>query len=496
MDPSPTPGRPSGRRRQGAPLLVRLATASVSAVILHGRINLLASELRHQRHHCTAPGTCALLPAPLSRPLARAPSTSSDRWHQAQSSVSILTEPVERPLSRYLYKKDSFYNRIVPDWDLQFKTMQQQFFYEGDFSLFVKELTDDGAVVQDITTGAFGWVPKAEFGTCRDLLPGDTIHGARCTFLDNTVIESPDPEILRMQTGIVYEWDEANGEGYIIPSEGQDAWNMIRVLRRDIRWHDSRRLFPGQFVQFDTALPDEVPIEANDDPSSPFALKVRGLEVRFSLASAYDLIPEGGQADELLLEGAAPLPDEESSPPQLESGEEDSVALQATSESEAVDTSMEVHLEKRDAFPVSPARPELKRQKKAHPLLQRFAAEAPAVAEAESPSWLWEPQLDYLKEERYDPIIPIQIQKPKLKPKRIRILTHEEAVKRGDTWQEAKQRQGARDFQKLMPPGRAQVERMSRGRHLRNIAREKAEIRFAKKRLATYLKQRNKKLQQ
>ena len=77
----------------------------------------------------------------------------------------------------------------------------------------------------------------------------------RCIHFDNTIIQSrslisvrsqdgcgvarrgPDPTILRLQTGIVFEWDEvclvengsrhgssvreANGEGYILPSEEQ-----------------------------------------------------------------------------------------------------------------------------------------------------------------------------------------------------------------------------------------------------------------------------------
>jgi len=30
----------------------------------------------------------------------------------------------------------------------------------GDFSLLIKEITDEGAIVQDVTTGVYGFVPE------------------------------------------------------------------------------------------------------------------------------------------------------------------------------------------------------------------------------------------------------------------------------------------------------------------------------------------------
>jgi len=373
----------------------------------------------------------------------------------------MLQEPVERPLSRYLHKKDDYYNRIVPDWDLQLKTVEQQYHYQGDFSLLIKEITDEGAIVQDVTTGVYGFVPEEHLGDM-ELIPGDTVQGGRCNYVDTTVIQSPDPKMLRMQSGIVFEWDEENGEGFIIPSEDQDAFRMIRVLRRDIRWHDSRRLFPGQFVQFDTAFPEEVPVSSDLDPAAPVALRVRGLEIRFSLEEAYEMIPEGSREPQLL-EATAPKQLEDGSPgnedeeveepklaPDLATDLVPAAASLAATPSRAV-----------PAFPVTPGRPELQRQKKVHPLLQSFAKEEPQLAEAESPSWLWQPQLDYLKEERYDPIVPVQLRQMPVRQKRKRILVHEVAHERGDTWQEPAQRKFNKLWDKMKPPGRREAERIS-----------------------------------
>lgn len=394
---------------------------------------------------------------------------------------------MERPLSRYLHKEDSHYNRVVPDWDLQFKTLEQQYLYEGDFSLLIKEVTEEGAVVQDVTTGVFGFLPEANFGSIgTDLLPGDVVNGAKCIYLDNSIIQSPDPSVLRLQTGVVFEWDEAAGEGYIVPSEEQDAFNMIRALRRDIRWHDSRRLFPGQFVQFETALPHEVPVISEENPRAPLALRVRGLEVRFSLEDAYELIPEGA-AEPLVLEA-------DKAPYQLpEISEADDLRLgggKDVSQAPATDIVAKKEMTpQRDAFPVSPARPELAAKKKVHPLLQRFAEEQPLLAEAESPSWMWQPHLEYLKEERYDPIVPIQLRKMPVKPKRIRILSHEVALDRGDTWQEAAQRRGLRLWDKQKPPGRKQQEYLSQKLHLEKTRATAERIRRRKLKLAAFEKQ-------
>ncbi|CAE7306974.1 unnamed protein product [Symbiodinium natans] len=66
---------------------------------------------------------------------------------------------------------------------------------------------------------------------------------------------------------------------------------------------------------------------------------------------------------------------------------------------------------------------------------------------------MWQPHLEYLKEERYDPIVPVQLRKMPAKPKRIRILAHEVALERGDTWQEGAQRRGLRLWNKMKPPG-------------------------------------------
>ena len=58
-------------------------------------------------------------------------------------------DPVERPLDRYLMRHDGYYNRIVPDWNLQFKTAQQSQLYGDPFAVYVREATDEGCIVQD-----------------------------------------------------------------------------------------------------------------------------------------------------------------------------------------------------------------------------------------------------------------------------------------------------------------------------------------------------------
>lgn len=435
-------------------------------------------------------GLCALLPVPLSQKIARTPSTTSDRFPLKTSSLSILPEPVERPLNRYLYKRDKHYDRIVPHWELQHKTMEQHKLYEGDFSLFIKELTDEGAIVQDITTGAFGWVPEADFGTLgADMVPGDIVHGAKCTYMDTTVIESPDPTMLRLQTGIVYEWDEAKGEGYIIPSEGQDAFRMIRVLRRDIRWHDSRRLFPGQFLQFETALPDEVNVPENSDPQAPVALRVRGLEIRFSLQTGHELIEEGTRASvkPAMLETGRDLA---ATAPAREIDERFPADLAFREAQDDLPTEAS-YLARRDSFPASSGHivPNRQSKQRMHPVLQRFAEETPEVAQAESPSWLWEPQLHYLKEERYDPVLPLKLREVRQKTPAKRIMTHEVALERGDAWREPASREWHRQMNRIKPPSRKQTEKDSI--KLYELARQKknAEIRSVKRRIAAKQKE-------
>ena len=80
-------------------------------------------------------------------------SNSSDNSYKPNYSTLLCS-------GRYLHKKDAYYNRIVPDWDLQIKTVEQQYLYQGEFALLIKELTDEGAVVQDVTTGVFGFLPQ------------------------------------------------------------------------------------------------------------------------------------------------------------------------------------------------------------------------------------------------------------------------------------------------------------------------------------------------
>eukprot|EP00933_Yihiella_yeosuensis_P044189 TRINITY_DN39283_c0_g1_i1.p1 TRINITY_DN39283_c0_g1~~TRINITY_DN39283_c0_g1_i1.p1 ORF type:complete len:495 (-),score=87.95 TRINITY_DN39283_c0_g1_i1:93-1577(-) len=431
---SPAGSSAMSRRRKCSSIWA-LATAGASAIAVF----LQASP-------------AALQPAPLSRGIARAPSMAPDRWPNLAPKVAILPQPVERPLERYLYKRDPHFGLIVPDWRLQYRTIEQQFLYKGDFSVFVKEITDDGAVVQDIVTGTFGFVPKEMYGSKADqLMLGATVHGARAKHLDNSIIESEHVELLRMQTGVVHEWDEALGEGYILPTEGQNTFDMLRVFRRDIDWHDSRILFPGQFVQFETVLPEEVPIEANDDPNSRFALRVRPPEVIFSFDEAYDVIRPGaprqfGFQEEKL----AYLKQAVAKEPRIGDGDEHEVDDDSASEnihgsqdSEAITKSV--------SFPVQSGRPEhlemrlpgyqqessWEHRKKSHPVLQRFAEQQPAVAEAESPSWMWQPHLEYLKSEHYNPIVPLQREAlPELRPKFNRVLVSEVAYEKGDTWQE------------------------------------------------------------
>lgn len=389
---------------------------------------------------------CALLPPPQSAPFARAPSVAHDRWPLAAPAVSVLPEPVERPLDRYLYKRDGHYNRIVPDWTLQYRTVEQQYLYEGDFAVFVREITDEGAVVQDAVTGIVGFAPHEHSGKC-ELVIGSLLLGARCTKIDTTVVMSPDVTALRMQTGIVFEWDEIAGEGYIIPTEGQDAWRMLRVMRRDIQWHDSRRLFVGQFVQFETALNDEVLIEANDEPLAPFALRVRSPEVHFSLHESYES-RQGPATSSSSYQRKAPR----------------------------AERSLAVARFEGRPLPAESGRPVLG-ESRAHPVLQRWLESYPA-RNAESPAWLWEPAMEYMDDEDEDlaPIIPLQLKKMKRPEPVVRIMTHEVAADLGDLWKEPAQREGSKVWATQKPPGRRLQETMTvkqQAERLREIQRER-----------------------
>lgn len=437
---------------------------------------------------------CALLPVPPSAPLSRSPSTALDRWPQpaspvgpATGPVSMLPEPVERPVAAYLHKFDNYYNRIVPNWQLQYKTAEQQFLYEGDFTVIVRELTEEGCIVQDSVAGILGFVPFSEFG---DQMPsvGEMVKGARCTSMDNTIYESPDVTTFRMQTGIVFEWDDALGEGYIIPTEDQEARNMLRVLRRDIQWRDSRRLIVGQFVQFETALPDEVPIDANDDPRAPFALRVRCPEVMFSFQESYVedawVGPKGRFAEvKRPVSPVSPTPAlaEEAATTMLKD-REPSEQLAYTMQEEAGPLFNQPQV--RHVMPVESGRPGPD-FRASHPVLQRFKQEDAVLASAASPVWLWEAPMKYEEEEDWDPIVPLQLKRMPAPKPRIRIFTHEVAVKRGDYWREPAFRAGLRDFDKTRPPDRATQETMSLAAKAKRERATKRDIRRQKIRAAS-----------
>jgi len=380
------------------------------------------------------------LPPPPSAGLSRAPSVAPDRWPLTAPGVSILPEPVERPLPAYLHKRDPHYNRVVPDWFLQYRTAEQQYLVEGDFAVFVREITEEGLIVQDSVTGIIGFLPQAE---PTSPLPeiGSLIPSAKCTHFDTTVVMSPDVRCLRLQTGIVYEWNEQVGEGYIIPTEGQDSWRMLRVLRRDVQWHDSRRLFVGQFVQFETALPDEVPIDANDEPLAPFALRVRSPEVLFELRRAERHLRRAERHQEPPAEAAG-------------SDGTDGSALAV-----AADSGL-------GPLPPASGRPGLPPRTLAtrHPVLQRFAAAAPTSASAESPMWLWEAPMKAGDRGAYGkraPIVPLQLQRPRLSRPPTRILTHEVAAAKGELWREPAQRQAREAWERQKPPGRREIQEMA-----------------------------------
>jgi len=327
-------------------------------------------------------------------------------------------------VERYLHKRDPHYNRIVPDWELQYRTAEQQYLYEGEFAVFVREITEEGAVVQDAVTGLVGFAPEQDYGDTQPMI-GALLSGARCTYMDNTVVTSVDVNILRLQTGVVFEWNKAAGEGYIIPTEGQAAWRMLRVLRRDIDWHDSRQLFVGQFVQFETALHDEVPIEPNDEPLAPFALRVRSPEVRFSLRGVGEIAP----------------------------------GVPSTK-----------------GLPLPPASGRPAAGVKAHPVLQRWCSASGPEGYAESPSWLWGPPLAAAAQASRDPIVPLQLQPLPARRRKTTIMTHEVAAERGDLWRESAMIRGEKYYRQLKPPNMQEQEAMSEAaeqRRVRDARREK-----------------------
>jgi len=237
---------------------------------------------------------------------------------------------------------------------------------------------------------------------------------------------------------------------------------MLRVLRRDIRWHDSRRLFPGQFVQFETVEHDEVPINPNDEREAPFALRVRSPEIRFSLVDSYDSHEErhqqggryevegryqgygGGYTRRQITDAS------ESMPRNMNRGSMTKVADRP----EAISLPFRM--------PVESGRPE--ESSRRHPILARWTEGSTEMASrAESPAWLWEPALAYFKDESIEmaPIIPLQIRNRPKKKKNIQIMMHEYAVERGLSWQEPAFRAGREEAMKLQGPKRKVVEKIS-----------------------------------
>jgi len=377
-----------------------------------------------------------------------------DRWPLSASTVSIMPELVERPLDKYLHKYDETFQRVIPDFMLQYKTAEQQFLYEGDFSLFVHEITDLGALVQDAVTGVAGFLPERFWGGFEPQV-GELYEGARCVRMENTITNSYDIRTLRLQTGIVWEWDDEKGEGYILPSEDQGAWKMVRVFRRDIAWHDCYKLFVGQFVQFETVFPEEVPsVDPNDEKYAFFALNVRSPDVLFSLEG----LPASGQ-----------------------------MLTHSTREKELTIQPRQWMREKpiepdagRPALPQVPAlrAPQKKGGLAAHPALARFA-DTSLAGRAESPAWMWQEKMESDMEEFDDPIIPFQTIKPMKYVETVRILSHEVATEQGDRWKEPAFFKREADMKKIRPPGRALQEKMS----MRNARERQEERRLERRRL-------------
>jgi len=399
--------------------------------------------------------------------IARAPSVSLERGPQrAAEDVSMLPELMERPLNRYLHKFDEYYQRVVPDWALQYRTFEQQYLYEGEFSLIIREITKDGAIVQDEVTNIVGFVPREEF---HDIEPelGMVVVGTRCTEMDVTIVTSPDVRSLRLQTGVVFEWDARTGQGYIMPTEEQNAHRMIRVLRRDIQWHGSRRLLAGQFVQFETTFPEEVPVELNDEPLAPFALRVKSPEVVFSLREGF--VKKDGDASMVLGDGglsAEELLDEERAVQEMEG--------------------------RPFRFPAESGRPG--NAQRSHPLLSKFREElTEELAEkSESPAWLWEPAMRYDQELGIDiaPVMPLQIKAMQKRRSSPRIFSHEVAMERGDLWKEPAQREGRRKLRAMRPPSRMKQEKMALDMEARRERERRRQMRRWKLRAAKEMRRK------
>mmetsp|Transcript_86860 Transcript_86860/g.225643 ORF Transcript_86860/g.225643 Transcript_86860/m.225643 type:complete len:489 (+) Transcript_86860:61-1527(+) len=472
------PGHSNGLARS---IVCASGAAFAVVALLHGRV-----FSRYHEHSTDRVGLCALLPPPPSASLARAPSVALDRFPHAAAptgpatgSVSILPEPVERPLKRYLHKYDPVFDKAVPDWLLQYETAEQQYLYEGDFTVFVREVTDQGCVVQDSVTGILGFVEHSKFGK-QAPFPGAMIQGAMCTHMDLTVVTSPDVRALRMQTGIVYEWDDAIGEGYIIPTEWQNHRNMLRVLRRDIDWHGSNRLVVGQFVQFETALPGEVPIDANDDRQAPFALRVRSPEVHFSFERSYKGSPEGvGPKGRYISTSDEDVP----YVAYLDVPKEDLDGSHwEDKHAEAIELRMQ---RQRHVMPVESGRP-LVEKERSHPVLLRWMEKPSPATLAESPAWLWEAPMHYEEDEDWDPILPLQLNRKDRRQQNIRILQHEVALQRGDVWQEPAARRAHEMYLETMPQGNgAQQTVLHREAHLKRRRAVKREKRRLKLRAAS-----------
>jgi len=414
-----------------------------------------------------------------------------DRRELQQGSVSMLTEPVERPLAPYLLKKDEFYDRIIPDWRAQFKTVEQQHLYGDDFALYVREVTDMGAVVQDAVTGLFGFAFADEFEEWPKL--DSLVYGAKCVALDNTIIKSATIGLTRDQVGIVFEWDEEAGEGYILPEEEQEAYQMLRVLRQDILWHDSRRLFPGQFVQFQTVLPSEAPFEVNEDKTARFALKVRCPEVYFSLRKSYastkaitsgatDSVMENEEDETKLLAGDQAEAEQSPTSYPSRQPEEDKARdqwapdwMDAEDEEWLAGPLGYVGGEETGTLPYVPAsgidKPVIREAStdpeeawfmsgrqpppsRSHPLLERFMQEESRSARAESPMWLWEPQMSWPKEEVDYPVIRRMTKdfaEDHEEPWEY-IAAHEVAVEAGDAMMEPQSWEYDRKMEAYNPP--------------------------------------------
>jgi hypothetical protein len=368
--------------------------------------------------------------------------------------------------------------------------VEQQYLYKGDFTVFVRELTNEGCIVQDSVTGVLGFVPREHYFN-QAPFPGAIIQGAMCTAFDiNGVVISPDATMLRMQIGIVYEWDEALGEGYIIPEEKQGHRNMLRVLRRDVKWHGMRRLMVGQYVTFETCLPGEVPIDANDDRKAPFALRVRSPEVHFSFKRSFNEPPEdAGPTGRYLSLGEEKAP----SVPYLDAPKEfrekvvDAEKVRDRDQWREQHEAIELRRQRQQhVMPVESGRPVRVKERESHPVLLRWMEQPSPATRAESPAWLWEAPLQYEDQEADAPIIPIQVRAERTRYLNHYISQHEVAMARGDTWQEPAARRFFRRMLKIKPKGTpSQQAVLSIKVGMKRLRAKKREVRLMKLREAS-----------